>query len=89
VTTELPFGNPLPEAYSGFPIATSVTLKVVPKAACDESERKPEHKFDEAFRTNFRISNNFCLHCSASRNYIIIFSWKAKQPKTSTTFVYA
>jgi hypothetical protein len=28
-----------------------MTLKVVPKAACDESEGKPEQKFDGAFGT--------------------------------------
>jgi hypothetical protein len=50
-----------------------VTLKVVPKAACDfencsyvrwrnstnESEGKPEQKFDQAYRTIVR--NSICL----------------------------
>jgi hypothetical protein len=33
-----------------------VTLKVIPKAACDESEGKPEHKFEGAFGTIFKNS---------------------------------
>ncbi len=67
--SENPFNNSLQEPCSGFQVATSVTLKVVPKSACDldnysksgenwpmTSKESRNKNSDAAFRTIFRFS---------------------------------